>query len=42
VPADGHLSYEELAGENGQLRAMMAQLQVMVEELRAENAELRR
>jgi transposase len=42
VPADRHLSYEELAAENARLRAMMSELRVMVEELRAENAELKR
>jgi transposase len=42
VPADHHLSYEELAAENAQLQAMMLELRVVVEQLRAENAELRR
>jgi transposase len=42
VPADHHLSYEELAAENAQLQAMMSELRVVVEQLRAENAELRR
>jgi transposase len=41
VPAD-RPSYEELAAENAQLRAMLVELQAVVEGLRAENAELKR
>jgi hypothetical protein len=38
VPADRHLCYVELAAENARLRAMVLELRVLVEELRAENA----